>query len=101
MSLLMVNTEKGISIFEDAKEYLHYMEMEQSDIMQPRLARPSEKNPLRDKFERWYEKGGLDYALRKWGYHKGVDRLKIKVMGIFPSSVREQILSIKNKISGK
>lgn len=101
MSLLMVNTEKGISVFEAAKEYLHYMEMEQSDIMQPRLKSPSEKNPLRDKFERWYEKGGLDYALRKWGYHKGLDRLKIKVMGIFPSSVREQILSIKNKISGK
>ena len=101
MSLLMVNTEKGISVFEAAKEYLHYMEMEQSDIMQPRLKSPSEKNPLRDKFERWYEKGGLDYALGRWGYYKGVDRLKIKVMGIFPPSVRKQILSIKNRISGK
>lgn len=100
MSLLMVNTEKGVSVFGEAKEYLHYTEMSQSDIMQPRLKSPSEKNPLRDKFEVWYEKGGVGYALKRWGYHKGMDKLKVKVMGLFPTSVRKQILSIKNKLSG-
>lgn len=67
-SLVLCNTDKGIQIFEKAKDQLNYIPAKLENIMQGHLQHPTKENPKRDEFCQYYEHHGFKSALAYFGY---------------------------------
>ncbi len=65
-SLLLVNTEKGRALFEEAKEDLYIIPALFEDCLQPNLRYPTHEHPKREAFERDYARFGFRYILAKY-----------------------------------
>lgn len=66
ISLLLVNSEKGRTLLEDAKKDLLLIQTNLADSLQPNLSKPTPSNPLRDNFEYDYSAHGFKYIARKY-----------------------------------
>ena len=66
-SLVLCNTEKGLSVFEKVKGRMNTIPAELDNITQTHLMKPLEMHPHRMKFEQLYIKGGFEYAVKKMG----------------------------------
>ncbi len=66
-SLVLVNTEKGLSMFEKVKDKLHVVEVKLDKCMQPNLMRPSALNVKSEAFADDYARRGFEYVYRKYG----------------------------------
>lgn len=81
LSLLIVNTSKGETIFEAIKEELIYEEVDLSDCLQPSLEKRIECSPYRMDFERRFLKDGFYKTARHFkalGAPFMIKRLKSK-----------------------
>lgn len=67
VSLVLVNTTKGRDLFESVKYQMNYIQTDTTTCLQPNLQHPSEIHPLRDSFERDYQKHGFVYVAKKYG----------------------------------
>ena len=67
VSLVLVNTTKGRDLFESVKHQMNYIQTDTTTCLQPNLQHPSEIHPLRDSFERDYQKNGFVYVAKKYG----------------------------------
>lgn len=69
VSVVLVNTNKGASIFENVKEYLTIESLSVSDILrnQPQLQHPAALNDKYSKFLNDYQRHGFEYAARRYG----------------------------------
>lgn len=67
VSLILVNTLKGRELFQVVKHQMNYIKTNTSKCLQPNLQNPSEIHPLRDSFERDYQKNGFVYVAKKYG----------------------------------
>lgn len=63
-SLVLINTKKGISLFENIKEEIIFEECRLEDVMQPNLKRPAMPSVDREKFFNDYEKKGFKYVIK-------------------------------------
>ena len=67
LSLVLVNTPKGKSVFETEKNRFELIEPDLEDCIQPHLKEPTKINPLASSFEKDYAKHGFNYVLKKYG----------------------------------
>ena len=67
VSLVLLNTGKGLHLFENVKSQLDVREADTKVCLQPNLLHPSEIHPLRQTFEEDYTKHGFLYVARKYG----------------------------------
>lgn len=66
VSLVLVNTEKGRCLFEEASKDLTVIQAELANCLQPNLTAPSVVHPDRMRFEQAFSKRGLEYAYNKY-----------------------------------
>lgn len=66
VSLLLINTPKGIDLFNSIKNNLHIFKVELKDCLQPNLRYPSILNPQSVKFEELYKTNGFKYVLKTY-----------------------------------
>ena len=67
VSLVFVNTEKGVDWLSEINTSIHIIPVKIDNCLQPNLQRPSEIHPKRDDFEKDYSAKGLDFVLHKYG----------------------------------
>lgn len=92
VSLVLVNTEKGLDIWNLMKEKVEYIEIKQDECIQPNLCSPSVKNSNREKFWKAYNKLGFVYTGKRFRIIKSgkmfkliflFDRIKRKIKKYF------------------
>lgn len=66
-SLLLINSEKGLEIFEKRKEELDYLATTQELCIQPNLQHPSKFNIQWIEFEKLYKKQGFAAVAKRYG----------------------------------
>lgn len=96
LSLVIVSTEKGLSIFSNLKESLISIETNVKDCLQPQLVAPLELPNDRSDFENLYIKKGFVPAAKKYG-NLGV-RHKFKVLRGYLSKYKRWVLIRLNKL---
>ena len=67
VSLILLNTEKGIKLFQLIKQEINFIKTDTEHCMQPNLQHPSVIHPKRDEFEKDYIKYGFVYVAKKYG----------------------------------
>lgn len=67
VSLVLLNTEKGIKLFQLIKQEINFIKTDTEHCMQPNLQHPSVIHPKRDEFEKDYIKYGFVYVAKKYG----------------------------------
>ncbi len=83
LNLVLVNTEKGVELFESIKPQLEVKEVDVYNCLQPNLQHPSAIHPERKKFEELYAKKGFEYVFKRygedgWRYKAEIYRKKVK-----------------------
>lgn len=82
VSLLLINTEKGKSLFENIKDKLYTFRAKLEDCLQPNLKQASAINLHSLEFEKLYEKYGFKYVLRRFTNIGMKNRTKIYIKRI-------------------
>lgn len=83
ISLVIINTQKGISLFNKIKPYVYYFDSNISECSQPNLEKPTAPNPMCKQFEQDYSDYGFDYIARKYGTLNFKYHLKESIKKIF------------------
>lgn len=74
VSLVLVNSEMGKEVFQQASKDLQCIECDIRNCIQPTLVKPSSPSPLREVFWQNYQEKGFEYALKK--YKKSLPLIK-------------------------
>lgn len=84
MSVAIINTDKGIRLFDESKEYLNYCETSIDDCIQPNLIGPTKKGRQYKRLQKDYSKKGLEYIIDKYVYYGPGGKITRKIRrGIF------------------
>lgn len=67
LSLVLVSTPKGKTVFDNVKDRLNIIEPRLEDCMQGHLKEPTPPNRHDRQFQKDYEAKGFEYVLRKYG----------------------------------
>lgn len=67
VSLILINTAKGIYLFDSTKEKLEIIPSDIQSILQPNLIKPSPAHSKRDSFEKDYKRFGFLYIMYRYG----------------------------------
>lgn len=67
VSLILVNTEKGRKLFNEASKDLNIIPAKLNDCLQPNLQHPSAIHPKRMEFEKDYQRKGFLYVMKRYG----------------------------------
>lgn len=67
VSLLLINTEKGQWLLEQAKKDLDTFPANIEDCLQPNLKEPTKIHPARKRFEKLYARKGFLVAMKRYG----------------------------------
>lgn len=76
VSLVLVNTEKGLEVFEAVRDRMTVVPARLEDCLQTNLVHPSVISPRRESFERDYARRGFRYVYYKYGNVGPVWRLR-------------------------
>lgn len=79
-SLVLLNTKKGIQLFNNIKEKTIFEECKLEDVMQPNLKKPAVPSSDREKFFDDYEKNGFKYVLHVYTAVSLRERIIGKIM---------------------
>lgn len=82
LSLVLVNTQKGLDVFEAQSEMLNIITPNLEDCMQEHLISPTPPKPHDKDFQRDYETYGFEYVMRKYGNIGLKYKFKKKIKGI-------------------
>jgi ferredoxin len=78
VSLVLINTPKGLRLFNLVKENINYIESNTHDCLQSSLQRTITPHRYRDTFEEDYKTHGFEYVLKRYG--DVTLRAKIKIL---------------------
>ena len=67
LSLVLCNTNKGVQLFDCAKEQMDIFPVDLKTCMQPNLIRPSKFHTRRNQFEQDYVRKGFTYVMKRYG----------------------------------
>lgn len=87
LSLLLINSRKGLTLFQSANNKLYTFHAQIENCLQPNLKYPTVLNSQSQDFEELYKKYGFKYVLKKF------TNIGIK------NRIRIYIIKIKNRIS--
>jgi len=65
-SLLLVNTDKGLKLFNKFKDYANYWSLSKEDALQPCLIHPTVQHPQRKEFWNFYQHYGFVKTYKKY-----------------------------------
>lgn len=77
VSLVLVNTSKGQSLFSEISMTLEYRLSNTRDCLQHNLQQPTAASPLRDQFWNNYQKHGFKYIAGKYGNCRNAVKLRL------------------------
>lgn len=79
ISLVMINSDKGIHVWNRISDKTDWLEVSMEQAIQPNLQAPSEENENRQGFWHWYIRYGLKIAGQRFGYlpKTGIDDIKV------------------------
>lgn len=77
VSLVLVNSSKGLELFQSINNKLEYRESNTKDCLQPNLCEPSKQSPLREQFWQDYWSKGFEYVLKIYGGYGVKTRVKM------------------------
>lgn len=83
ISLVIINTQKGISLFDKVKASVNCFDSNISECIQPNLEKPTAPNPMCKQFEQDYSDYGFDYIARKYGTLNFKYHLKDNIKKLF------------------
>lgn len=92
VSLVLINTEKGRSIFEKSSKQLEIKEVDVINSLQPNLQRPTQIHPKRKEFEKDYCRKGFIYITKKYDDIGFLNRFQNK-LNRFKKTIKELLLS--------
>lgn len=94
VSLVMINTVKGIEIWDKIKEKVDFIEVSKEQCRQPNLEKPSELWDNRKEFWKSYQVYGLKRIGQRRGYLRAtfVEKIVLRIYG-----GKERILRLLNK----
>lgn len=81
-SLVLVNNDKGMLVFESSKDRVKWQETRIEDSLQPPLKEPFPKPDFREQFWKDFSRKGFHYIARKYGKDSLTIRAKYKIKGI-------------------
>lgn len=81
-SVFLVNTNKGMDIWNQIKETLDYRESNVEECWQENLEHPTGRSPYREKFWDDYNKRGIKFMIKKYGQEPFDVRMKQKIKSI-------------------
>ena len=90
ISLVLVNSSKGLKLFEEISGSLYHRESNTRDCLQHNLHSPTQMRSLREQFWRDYWDKGFDCVLKKYagcgltGRIKRSVRLGLEILGLMP-----------------
>lgn len=67
VNLVMINTDKGMSVYQEAGQAMHSFRVMTDDYLQPNLIAPTEEHPQRDEFENYYTRHGFKKSMVRYG----------------------------------
>ena len=82
VSLCLVNTEKGIRLFDAIRDRINIYEIKDDSYLQPRLLAPVSRNILCDDFWKDYLKKGYVFAAKKYTGHSRLWRASMKLCAL-------------------
>ena len=88
-SLFLIHTDRGMELFEAAKEQMLYRESNTTDCRQPNLERPTEASPLREKFWSDYKRKGIAFIMKKYGTVSIKTKVKNKFIKIIGGGTKQ------------
>lgn len=94
VSLVILNTKKGLEIFEKLKPNIYYESKKENECIQPQLTKPLKKPKKYDDFVSDYDKFGFEYVAKK--YTSNNTKFKIKKM-LYRLGLLGTIKNIKGK----
>lgn len=89
VSIVIVNTDKGINIFNSIKEKLFYMETKLEKSLQPNLIAPSKKPQNYNKFWQEYFNNGYKSAFQKFAMHSKSYEIKRKAKNFILKTLKK------------
>lgn len=92
VSLVLLNTSRGIKLFEIIKKDVNFIESNIGKCLQPNLEYPSKVSPLRDRFWKAYKKYGFKYIVKK--YSDSVFKIKFEKLLLLLKKKVKQLLSL-------
>ena len=90
-SLLLVNSEKGRTIFDVIKDKLDYFQTTIDKVMQAHLREPSKFHPQAKQFAEYYEKYGFERTMERYafmGWRLQLKQLKTKLVRMIKKIIR-------------
>ena len=82
-SLILIQSEKGMELFEDCKEKFEYKETKIENCLQPNLIKPTSLSNEREKFWEFYQKYEIKKLIKKYGREPLIKRIKHKIKKCF------------------
>jgi len=85
VSLILLNTEKGMQIFDIIKYKMDIVPAKIENCIQPNLQKPTSLPPYRKNYENDYIKYGFEYVMKKYGnigWRYKITRLKNKLTNV-------------------
>lgn len=89
VSLILCNTNKGLSVIDNIKKDMYIIPIQAGNYMQPNLIHPTRMHPLRNRFERDYKKYGFTHTLKKYGFLGGWQEKRFKIISFLLRSIRK------------
>lgn len=82
VSLVLINSNKGMEIFNESLNDIYYKEANIDSCIQPNLKEPSKPSSIREQFWNDYYKKGFIYILKRYSGYGYVNKIKKKVKSI-------------------
>lgn len=99
VSAILINTDKGNTLFEAVKDDLYVVETKIDDIKRHNgcLVQPSEKPQIRDQLLDNWLKNGFEPLDINYKSKSKKSILKYKIMRIIPASIMSQLVSVRKR----
>lgn len=76
VSLVMINTQRGMNLFEEANEFIEMQETDYNSSTRPTMFSPPKKPACRDQFWTDYLNNSFDFVVHKYAAESTVSKIK-------------------------
>lgn len=95
INLVILNTQKGIELFDKISSDLNYEVSSINNCLQPQLMYPSKENKKKKYFWKDYKKRGFLYVAKKYTKYGIKNKIIIATKKLIPNSIKEKIKGLK------
>lgn len=89
VSLVLINNDKGNTLFNQIKDNIYYKEIDIKNYLQPALTKNYSKSKRREKFWKDYNKKGIHYVIKKYGENDFISLQLLKTKKIIKKIIKK------------